>query len=152
VEILDGDEVREFLTKGLGFTKEDRDTNVLRIAWICRLLVKHGVPCMTAAISPYRETRAKARAMVEEVGGKGSFIEVFVNAPLEECARRDVKGLYAKAMRGEIPHFTGISDPYEPPEHPEIELRTDRETVEESAGKVIRYLEAQGLIPKAAEE
>ncbi len=149
VELLDGDEVRTHLTKGLGFTKEDRDTNVLRIAWVCQLLVKHGIPCMTAAISPYRETRAKARAMVEKVGGKGSFIEVYVNAPLEECARRDVKGLYAKAMRGEIPNFTGISDPYEPPEHPELELRTDKETVEESVAKVLGYLEAHGWIPRA---
>jgi len=144
VELLDGDEVRTHLTRGLGFTKEDRDTNVLRIGWVCRLLVKHGIPVMTAVISPYRETRSKVRAMVEEV--HGSFIEVYVNADVEACARRDVKGLYAKAMSGEIPMFTGVSDPYEPPTAPEIELNTVRESVEESAAKVIRYLERHAFL------
>jgi len=146
VELLDGDEVRTHLTKGLGFSKEDRDTNVLRIGWVCQLLAKHGVPCMTAAISPYRDVRAQARRMVEDSAGKGAFIEVFVNASVEECARRDVKGLYAKAMKGEIPQFTGVSDPYEAPESPEIELRTADETLEESVAKVIGYLESEGYI------
>lgn len=140
VEILDGDVVRTHLTKGLGFSKEDRDTNIMRIGWVCQLLAKHGVPVMTAAISPYRATRARVRAMVEGAAGDGSFIEVFVNASVEECARRDVKGLYARAKAGEIPQFTGVSDPYEPPEHPEITLVTEHEEVEESAARVISYL------------
>ncbi len=142
VELLDGDEVRTHLTRGLGFSKEDRDTNVLRIGWVCQLLVRHGVPVMTAVISPYRETRNQVRAMVEKAGGgAGAFIEVFVNASVEECARRDVKGLYAKAMRGEIPQFTGVSDPYEAPTAPEIELNTVHESVHASAARIIGYLE-----------
>jgi len=149
VELLDGDEVRTHLTRGLGFSREDRDTNVLRIGWVCQLLVKHGIPVMTAAISPYRETRDKVRAMVEKAGGKGAFIEVFVNASVEECARRDVKGLYAKAMAGEIPQFTGVSDPYEPPEQPEIELKTANESEEESVAQVVRYLEEHACISGA---
>jgi len=148
VELLDGDEVRTHLTKGLGFSKEDRDTNVRRIGWVCQLLAKHGVPCMTAAISPYRDIRADVRQMVETSAGKGAFIEVFVNASVEECARRDVKGLYAKALAGEIPQFTGVSDPYEAPENPEIELCTADETLDESVGKVIAYLEQNGWIAK----
>jgi len=146
VELLDGDEVRTHLTRGLGFSREDRDTNVLRIGWVCQLLVKHGIPVMTAAISPYAETRDKVRAMVEQSGGAGAFIEVFVDASVEECARRDVKGLYEKAMKGDIPQFTGVSDPYEPPEHAEIELKTAEESVEESAAHVIDYLRKRGLI------
>jgi len=146
VERLDGDEVRMHLTQGLGFSREDRDTNVLRIGWVCQLLVKHDVPVMTAAISPYRETRNSVRTMVEQYGGEGAFIEVFVNASVEECARRDVKGLYAKAMQGEIPQFTGVSDPYEPPECPEIELKTTEESVEESAARVMAYLLERGYI------
>jgi len=146
VELLDGDEVRTHLTKGLGFSREDRDTNVLRIGWVCQLLVKHGIPAMTAAISPYRDTRNKVRTMIEHKGGKGSFIEVFVNASVEECARRDVKGLYARAEAGEIPQFTGVSDPYEPPESPEIQLNTADESEEESAARVVTYLIQQGLI------
>jgi len=146
VELLDGDEVRTHLTRGLGFSREDRDTNVLRIGWVCQLLVKHGIPVMTAVISPYRETRNNVRTMVERVGGKGAFIEVFVNASVEECTRRDVKGLYAKAIQGEIPQFTGVSDPYEPPESPEIQLNTADESEEESAARVVTYLIQQGLI------
>jgi adenylylsulfate kinase len=146
VELLDGDEVRTHLTKGLGFSKEDRDTNVLRIGWVCQLLAKHGVPCMTAAISPYRDIRGQVREMVEKAAGKGAFIEVFVNASVEECARRDVKGLYAKAMKGEIPQFTGVSDPYEAPETPEVELVTEHEELEESVAKVLAYLEQNGFI------
>lgn len=146
VELLDGDEVRTHLTKGLGFSREDRDTNVLRIGWVCQLLVRHDVPVITAAISPYRETRNTVRTMVERVGGEGAFIEVFVNASVEECTRRDVKGLYAKAMQGEIPQFTGVSDPYEPPEHPEIELDTANESEEESVNRVVTYLIQQEVI------
>lgn len=146
VELLDGDEVRTHLTKGLGFSKEDRDTNVLRIGWVCQLLAKHGVPCLAAVISPYLDIRGQVREMVENAAGKGAFIEVFVNASVEECARRDVKGLYVKAMKGEIPQFTGVSDPYEEPESPEIELCTADETLEESTVAVIRYLETHGYI------
>lgn len=149
VEILDGDVVRTHLTKDLGFSRQDRDTNIMRIGWVCQLLAKHGVPVMTAAISPYRETRNRVRTMVEEAAGQGRFIEVHVNASLEECTRRDVKGLYARAKSGEIPRFTGVSDPYEPPEHPEIRLETEHETLNESVAKVLSYLEDQGLIAKA---
>ncbi len=146
VEILDGDVIRTHLSKGLGFSREDRDTNVLRIGWVCQLLVKNDVPVMTAAISPYRETRDRVRAMVEEVGGKGSFIEIYVNASLDECARRDVKGLYAKAFQGEIKEFTGVSDPYEPPLNPELMVETEHQTIEESAGIILSYLKSNGFI------
>jgi adenylylsulfate kinase len=149
VELLDGDVVRTHLTKGLGFSKEDRDTNVLRIGWVCQLLVKHGAAAITAAISPYRDTRDQVRTMVEQVGGVGSFIEVHVNASVEECARRDVKGLYAKAMNGDIPQFTGVSDPYEAPAHAEIVLHTESESLDESVGSVLAYLEDHGCIGRA---
>lgn len=143
VELLDGDEVRTHLSKGLGFGKEDRDINVRRIAWVAGLLSRHGVCAVTAAISPYRDIRAEARAMAEV------FVEVFVDAPLEECRQRDVKGLYARADRGEIPNFTGVSDPYEPPENPEVHVHTDRQTPDESAEAVVAYLEQRGLVPAA---
>lgn len=150
VELLDGDVVRTHLTKGLGFSKEDRDTNVLRIGWVCQLLVRHGAAAITAAISPYRATRDEVRSMVEQAGGPGSFIEVHVDASVEECARRDVKGLYAKAMNGDIPQFTGVSDPYEPPAHAEIVLNTESETLDQSAGKVLDYLDRHGYIGGAS--
>jgi len=139
MEILDGDVVRTHLSKGLGFSRADRDANVLRIGWVCQLLVKNGVSVMTAAISPYRQTRNRVRAMIEGVGG--AFVEVYVNASLDECARRDVKGLYARARRGEIAEFTGVSDPYEPPLDPEVILDTEHESVEESVAKIIGYLQ-----------
>lgn len=140
VELLDGDEVRTHLSKGLTFSKEDRDTNVRRIGWVAGLLSRNGVGAVTAAISPYADVRAEAREMAT------NFVEVFVDAPLDEVRRRDVKGLYAKAERGEIPNFTGISDPYEPPPHPEVHVHTDQESPEESAQHVLDYLEQQGLI------
>jgi adenylylsulfate kinase len=140
VERLDGDEVREHLSKGLGFSREDRDTNVLRIGWVASLLSRNGVGVITAAISPYADTRARVRAMAT------NFVEVFVDAPLEEVIRRDVKGLYAKALTGEIPQFTGVSDPYEVPEAPDLHLATDRETPEESAARVLNHLERQGWV------
>jgi len=140
LERLDGDVVRTHLSKGLTFSRRDRDTNILRIGWVCQLLVKHHASVLTAAISPYRATRRQVREMVESVGGKGSFIEVFVNASVECCAARDVKGLYARAMRGEIKEFTGVSDPYEEPESPEIILDTERETHQESIDKILAYL------------
>lgn len=140
VELLDGDEVRTHLSKGLTFSKEDRDTNVRRIGWVAGLLSRNGVGAVTAAISPYIDVRAEAREMAT------NFVEVFVDAPLEEVRRRDVKGLYEKAERGEIPNFTGISDPYEPPPHPEVHVHTDQESPQESARHVLEYLEQQGLI------
>jgi adenylylsulfate kinase len=134
VEILDGDVVRENLSKGLGFSKEDRDTNIRRIAFVAHLLQRNGVFVITAAISPYRSVREEARAMIKD------FVEVFADAPLEVCESRDVKGLYAKARAGEIKGFTGIDDPYEPPVGPEVVCATDSETPEESAQKVIDKL------------
>ncbi len=140
VEVLDGDIVRLNLTKGLGFSKEDRDENIRRIGFVAQLLTRNGVIVVVSAISPYREIR-------EEVRGKiGNFVEVFVNAPLEVCEDRDVKGLYAKARSGEIKQFTGISDPYEPPVNPEVECRTDLETLEESVAKVMNKLEVLGYL------
>jgi len=146
VEVLDGDVIRTNLSKGLGFSKEDRDTNIRRIGWVARLLTKHKVPHLVAAISPYREIRGEVRKEVEHVGGKGAFIEVFVDCPVEECEKRDVKGLYAKARSGEIKQFTGISDPYEPSHNPEIRIRTDRTTPEEGADEIIGYLTETGFI------
>jgi adenylylsulfate kinase len=143
--VLDGDVVRENLSKGLGFSKEDRDTNIRRIAFVADLLSRNGVPVITAAISPYREIRDEARTMHEANGA--TFVEVFVATSLEDCEARDTKGLYAKARSGEIKEFTGISDPYEAPENPEIRVETHDKTPEESAAQVLEYLEAQELIP-----
>jgi adenylylsulfate kinase len=144
LEILDGDIVRENLSKGLGFSKEDRDTNIRRISFVADLLSRNGVPVITAAISPYREIRAEARELMGE-----RFIEVFVKASVEACAERDAKGLYEKAFKGEIKEFTGVSDPYEEPLDPEIVLETETETPEESAGRLIALLEERQLIPAA---
>jgi adenylylsulfate kinase len=142
VEILDGDVVRENLSKGLGFSKEDRDINIRRIAFVAHLLQRNGVFVITAAISPYRAIREEARSMIKD------FVEVFADAPIEVCEQRDVKGLYAKARAGEIKGFTGVDDPYEPPSNPEVVAETAEESVEQSAAKVIdkliqlKYLEA----------
>ena len=144
LEVLDGDVVREHLSKGLGFSKEDRDTNIGRIAFVADLLSRNGVPVITAAISPYRETRDSARALHE---GKGEFVEVFVATSLEDCEERDTKGLYAKARSGEIKEFTGVSDPYEEPENPELRVETADKTPVESAQQIIDYLESEKLIP-----
>jgi adenylyl-sulfate kinase len=146
VEYLDGDSVRQHLSKGLGFSKEDRDTNIERIGWVASRLTRQGGAVIAAAISPYRETRAKAREMVEEFG---QFVEVYVATSLDECARRDVNGLYKKAFAGEIKGFTGVDDPYEAPESPEIVVETEGKTPEESAQVVIDKLEQLGLIPAA---
>jgi len=140
VEILDGDVVRQYLTKGLGFSKEDRDENIRRIGFVAHLLTRNGVIVLVAAISPYRETREEVRRKI------GDFIEVYVNAPLEVCEKRDVKGLYKKARAGEIKNFTGIDDPYEPPLNPEVECRTDLETVAESVSKVLGKLQERGYL------
>jgi adenylylsulfate kinase len=140
VELLDGDVVRENLSKGLGFSEEDRNTNIRRIAFVAHLLQRNGTFVITAAISPYRAIREEARAMAKD------FIEVYANAPLEVCEQRDVKGLYKKARAGEIKGFTGIDDPYEPPSGPEVEIRTDKLGVEESAQKVIDKLIESGYL------
>jgi adenylylsulfate kinase len=141
IEVLDGDIVRTNLSKGLGFSKEDRDTNVLRIGFVADLLTRNGVGVIVSAISPFKEVRDQVRRNVGE-----DFIEVFVDAPLEVCAERDVKGLYKKAFSGEIPHFTGVSDPYEAPAAPELHIKTNEEDAQESARKVIGYLEELGYL------
>jgi adenylyl-sulfate kinase len=137
VEYLDGDVVRTHLSKGLGFSKEDRDTNIERIGWVASRLARHGATVLVSAISPYAEARATARALVEE---HAPFVEVHVATSVEECARRDVKGLYEKAFRGEIGEFTGVSDPYEEPDSPEVRLETEGRTAEACAREVLDYL------------
>ncbi|MBD0289689.1 MAG: adenylyl-sulfate kinase [Thermoleophilia bacterium] len=143
VEYLDGDTVRTHLSKGLGFSREDRDTNIERIGWVAARLTRHGAAVICAAISPYEETRARARAAVEEFG---PFLEVYVKASVEECARRDVKGLYEKAFAGEIRGFTGVDDPYEEPTAPDVVLETEEQSPEESARAVVGKLEELGLV------
>lgn len=140
VELLDGDIVRTNLSKGLGFSREDRETNVRRIAFVAHLLARNGVAVITAAISPYAETRAEARAQI------GDFVEVYVRCSIEELARRDVKGLYKRALAGEIPNFTGISDPFEEPESPDVICDSERETVDESLAKIVAALEKRGYL------
>jgi adenylyl-sulfate kinase len=143
VERLDGDTVRQSLTRDLGFSKEDRDKNIERVTFVAKLLSRNGVAVLASFISPYREIRAMVRRETT------NFIEVFVNAPLDVCVSRDVKGMYAKAFRGEIKEFTGVSDPYEEPDTPEITLNTHLETVQESLAKCLTYLEERGYIPVA---
>lgn len=142
IERLDGDTVREGLTRDLGFSKEDRDKNIERVTFVAKLLSRNRVGVVASFISPYREARDNVRKQTT------NFIEVYVAAPLEVCESRDVKGLYAKARSGELKAFTGISDPYEEPVSPEITVHTESETVEESVGKLISYLEAHQLIPQ----
>jgi adenylylsulfate kinase len=144
VEYLDGDNVRTHLSKELGFSKEDRDTHIERLGWVASRLTRQGGAIITAAISPYEATRRMAREMIGEVG---TFVEVYVKASIEECARRDVKGLYEKAFKGEIKEFTGVSDPYEEPSDPEIVLDTEAHSPEESAGLIVAELEKLGLVP-----
>ena len=143
VERLDGDVVRQDLTRDLGFSKEDRDENIRRVTFVAKLLSRNGVAVLCAFISPYRAARERARRECT------NFVEVFVDCPLEVLIQRDVKGLYRKALNGELENFTGISDPYEPPEHPEIIVHTDRETEDESVAKILGWLEDRGLIPPA---
>ncbi len=147
VEVLDGDEVRTNLSKGLGFSKEDRDTNIRRIGYVARLLSRNGVAVIVAAISPYREVRDEIRQDIEANGA--TFVEVFVKASLDTLVQRDVKGLYKKAIAGEIANFTGVSDPYEEPLTPEILVASDTEAIAESAAKIIDHLEENGLIETA---
>jgi adenylylsulfate kinase len=143
VEWLDGDEVRQHLSKGLGFSKEDRDTNIERIGWVASRLTRHGAAVIVSAISPYEEMRRRGRERVEEFG---TFVEVFVDASVEECARRDVKGLYERAFRGEIQNFTGVNDPYEAPADPEIRIESEHEEPHESAERIVLLLEQRGLV------
>jgi adenylylsulfate kinase len=143
IEVLDGDEIREFVSAGLGFSRADRDVNVHRIAYIARLLAKHGVLVFVAAIAPYAETRAELARLSADAGH--AFLEVYVNAPLETVAERDVKGLYKKALAGEISNFTGVSDPYEPPVSPHLEIHTDQESIEAGARRLVALLVEHGL-------
>jgi len=141
IERLDGDVVRQSLTADLGFSKEDRDKNIQRVTFVAKVLSRNNVGVLASFISPYRVTRDWVRSEVT------NFIEVFVDCSLEECIRRDVKGLYVKALAGEIPEFTGVSDPYEAPPDAEITVNTDRESIEESFAKIIGYLEEKGYVP-----
>jgi adenylyl-sulfate kinase len=143
VELLDGDIVRTNLSQGLGFSREDRDINIRRIGFVSELLTRNGVIVVVAAISPYRATREEVKNKIPE------FVEVFVDCPIEVLAARDVKGLYKRALAGEVGNFTGISDPYEPPPAPDVTVRSDRETVDESVDKIWRELERRGLISVA---
>ncbi len=145
VEVLDGDVVRTNLSKGLGFSKEDRDINIRRIGFVCNLLTRNNAVAIAAAISPYKAIRDENRALV------GRFVEVYCECPLEELEKRDTKGLYKKARAGEIKGFTGIDDPYEIPENPEITINSARESEEESLSKIIRTLELMGFIPAGPE-
>ena len=143
IELLDGDEIRAYLSAGLGFSRADRDTNVQRIAYVARLLARHGVLVLVAAISPYAATRAELAA--KSAGDGHAFVEVFVNAPLATVIERDVKGLYRRAQAGELPHFTGISDPYEAPPAPAVEVRTDQQSLAECERAILDVLAARGL-------
>ena len=140
VEILDGDIVRTHLSKGLGFSREDRDTNIKRIAFVCSLLTRNGVVCISAAIAPYREAREWARQEI------GNFVEVYVKCPLEVCRERDVKGLYRLVDEGKIKNFTGVDDPYEEPEQPELVVETDKETLDESLTRIFAKLVELGYL------
>jgi adenylyl-sulfate kinase len=145
IELLDGDEVREHVSKGLGFSREDRRTNILRIGYVARLLSRNGVVAITAAISPYKEDRDEVRRQ-----SQAPFVEIHAAASLEAVVARDVKGLYKKALAGEIQHFTGVSDPYESPDSPEIRVDTGKEPVAASVAKILAHLEANNLIPRSA--
>ncbi len=140
LEVLDGDVVRTHLSKGLGFSHADRDTNILRIGWVCHVLAKHGVCSIVAAVSPFRAGRNDVRAMIEKVGGPGSFIEVWVRCGVEECIRRDVKGMYAKALRGEIRQFTGVSDPYEEPLDADFVVDTSTDSPSTSVSRILEVV------------
>lgn len=141
VELLDGDVVRQNLSKGLGFSQEDRDINIRRIGFVCNLLTRNGIVAIGSAISPYKAIRDENRALI------GNFVEVYVKCPLEVLTERDVKGLYKKAIAGEIKNFTGVSDPYEPPDNPEVVVDSDKETPEESLQKILTKLEEMGYVP-----
>ncbi len=148
VEVLDGDEIRQGLCRDLGFSKEDRDTNIRRVGFVAQLLARNGVVAITATISPYRALRQEMR----EAAGPGKFIEIWCKASLESLVERDVKGLYKQALAGEIENFTGVSDPYEIPEQADVVVQTDTETESESLQRILRGLEAAGLIPDPSKE
>jgi adenylylsulfate kinase len=147
IEILDGDVVRTNLSKGLGFSKEDRDTNILRVGFVANLLSRNGLAACCACISPYAEIRRAVRRQVEADGGR--FVEIYMDTPLEECIRRDVKGLYKKALAGQLKGFTGVDDPYEAPPAAELVIRTMEQPPAGSAAIILAYLEGQGLVPQA---
>lgn len=140
VEVLDGDAVRTHLSKGLGFSREDRDTNIKRIAYVCSLLTRNGVICISAAIAPYREARAWARQEI------GNFVEIYIKCPLEVCRERDVKGLYKLVDEGKIQHFTGVDDPYEEPEQPDLVIETNRQSIAESVQTILAKLVELGYL------
>ena len=140
VERLDGDVIRQGLTRDLGFSKKDRDENIRRVTFVATLLTRNGIVVLTTFVSPYREQRRDARKEI------GTFIEVYVRCPVEICMKRDVKGMYQKARQGTIKHFTGVDDPYEEPEHPELIVNTDKETIEESVKKVLDSLRELGYV------
>ncbi|WP_447602342.1 adenylyl-sulfate kinase [Nitrospira sp. Nam80] len=144
LEVLDGDVVRTHLSKGLGFSRVDRDTNILRIGWVCQVLARHGVTTVVAAVSPYRESRNQVRAMIEKIGGAGAFLEVWVRCSIDECIRRDIKGMYAKALRGEIQQFTGVSDPYEEPIAPDLVVETGSRSPSQSVRLILEALDKTG--------
>lgn len=146
VELLDGDEVRKNLSKGLGFSKQDRDENIRRIGYVCHLLSRNGVIAIASAISPYKKIRNENRKLI------GNFVEVYCKCPLDALIKRDAKGLYKKAIAGEIQNFTGVSDPYEEPDKPEVTCHTDRETKEESLKKILQALEEMGYISNVREQ
>jgi adenylylsulfate kinase len=147
VELLDGDAVRTHLSKGLGFSRQDRDTNIKRIAFVCALLTRNGVVCISAAIAPYHEARAWARREI------GNFVEVYVKCPLEVCRQRDVKGLYKLVDEGKLQHFTGVDDPYEEPEYPDLVVETHTQSVEESVVRILTKLAALGYLePEKVQE
>jgi sulfate adenylyltransferase len=146
VTMLDGDVVRTHLSRGLGFSREDRDENVRRVGFVASEIVRHGGIVICALVSPYRSTRDEVRAMVDAVGGPGSFVEIFVDTPLQVVVKRDVKGLYAASQRGEVEKMTGVADPYEPPLEPELTLDTVNRTAEQNARHVLDYLEATGPV------
>jgi adenylylsulfate kinase len=138
VQVLDGDEIREYLSRGLGFTKEDRDTQVLRVGWVAKTLATHGVTVLASLVSPYADARDKVRALHGEAGV--DFYEVYVATPVEVARERDVKGMYARALAGEIDNFTGVQDPYEPPSSPDLRIETQHETVADSAARVLELI------------
>jgi adenylyl-sulfate kinase len=144
VEVLDGDEVRQTLSAGLGFSKEDRDINIRRIGFVAELLTRNGVVAITAAISPYKDTRAEVRRRI------GRFIEVYVNCSIDVLSERDVKGLYKRALAGELAHFTGVSDPYEAPDTPDVMVDSGTQTIDESVAAVLAAIDASGLLPEPA--
>ena len=146
IEVLDGDVVRTNLSRGLSFSREDRDTNVRRIGFVCDLLSRNGVIAISAAISPYQSIRDECRALVESHGA--AFVEVFTRCPLDELVARDTKGLYKKALAGELQNFTGVNDPYEEPQNPELLIETDKVAIDDAVQTVLRYLEARELISR----